>query len=101
MIKLHNLDGCPFCLRVQKKLEELGLKYKIIDAEADDFATVLKIAPQDMVPVIEDGDKVIQDSAKIIAYLEETYGKANQLSFFQKLRHRVCSSLESRRGSSR
>lgn len=100
MIKLHNLEGCPFCLRVQKKLEALGLKYEIIDAEADDFATVLKIAPYDMVPVIEDGDKMIQDSAKIIAYLEETYGKARPQSFFQKLRHKVCSVLEFRRDSS-
>lgn len=78
MIKLHNLEGCPFCIRVQNKLEELNLEYEIIDADADNFKRVLEIAEYDMVPVIEDKDKVIQDSVKIISYLEKTYGPVNQ-----------------------
>ncbi len=88
MIKLHNLEGCPFCIRVQKKLNDLKLEYEIVDADADNFATVLKIAEYDMVPVLEDGETVIQDSAKIISYLEETYGKAGQKSLFQKIFHK-------------
>lgn len=88
MIKLHNLEGCPFCLRVENKLKELNLEYEIIDATADNFATVLKIAEYDMVPVIEDGDTVIQDSAKIIAYLEKIYGKPHPKSLFQKIFHK-------------
>lgn len=77
MIKLHFLDGCPYCIRVQDKLDELKLPYKLIDVEKDDWAKVLEIAEFDMVPVLEDGNKVIQDSPKIIAYLEKTYGASH------------------------
>lgn len=77
-IRLHYLDGCPYCIRVQNKLDELKLPYELVDAEEDDFEKVVQIAPHDMVPVLEDGETVVQDSPKIIAYLEKTYGKARR-----------------------
>jgi len=77
MIQLHYLEGCPFCIRVQDKLDNMNIRYKLVDAEKDNFAKVVKIAEYDMVPVLVDGKRVIQDSRVIIDYLENTYGKAD------------------------
>lgn len=74
MIRLHFMEGCPYCIKVQDKLDELKLEYEIVDAVEDNFKTVIQIAEYDMVPVLEDGNRVIQDSPKIIRYLEATYG---------------------------
>lgn len=77
MIRLHYLEGCPFCVRVQDKLDKMKLVYELVDAEADNFAEVLQIAEYDMVPVLVDGNRVIQDSHLIINYLKKTYGKGD------------------------
>jgi len=77
MIRLHYLEGCPFCIRVQDKLNKMKLAYELVDAEADNFAEVLQIAEYDMVPVLVDGNRVIQDSHLIIDYLKKTYGKGD------------------------
>lgn len=57
MIRLHYLEGCPFCIRVQDKLDKMELAYELVDAEADNFAEVLQIAEYDMVPVLVDGNR--------------------------------------------
>lgn len=88
MLKLHYLEGCPYCIRVQDKLDELKLPYKLINAEEDDFDTVMKIADIDMVPVLEDGKRVIQESKKIINYLDKTYGPKRRSRFSRIFRRK-------------
>ncbi len=76
MITLYQVEWCPYCHRVREALTELGLDYEIVTVPArlPDRAEVIALSGQERVPVIKDGDLVVADSARIVAYLEETYG---------------------------
>ncbi len=74
MLKLYQLETCPYCLRVRDKLDELGLAYEKINvpSEKDKRTELIKISGQKGVPTLVDGDVVIaDDDDKIIAYLEK------------------------------
>jgi glutathione S-transferase len=75
-LKLYNAEWCWYCRRVRKKLDELGLAYDVIEVPVrhSQRAEVLEISGQTSVPVLVDGDKVIDDDDVIIPYLEVTYG---------------------------
>lgn len=78
MIKLYNLDHCPYCRRVREKLAELNLEYEKIDVprEKSERQEVIAVSGQPSVPVLVDGDVIIaDDDDKAIAYLEEKYGQ--------------------------
>jgi len=72
MLKLYRLTGCPYCTMVQEKLAELGLPYEAVEVPADRQLRkeVFKVSGQYFVPVLKDGDKVLDDEDKIIEYLE-------------------------------
>jgi glutathione S-transferase len=66
--------GCPYCRRVKDTLEAKGIAYEKIENDSDEVgAKIMEISNQSLVPVIVDGDKVINDSQKIIDYLNENY----------------------------
>lgn len=81
-ITLYELEGCPFCMKVADKLEELGLEYDTImvpssHAQRDE---VKEVSGQTGVPVLVDEEHGIEgmpESDDIIEYLEETYGSAS------------------------
>ena len=73
---LFQFESCPFCAKVRQKLAELSIEYEKVEVETDRS----KRPPEVMesggtVPVLKDGDKIISDSSKIIAYLDDHYGK--------------------------
>lgn len=75
MIKLYQFkpafglpNASPFCMKVETYLRMAGLAYEC-PRGAD-----LRKAPKGKLPYIEDGDKVMADSAFIIDYLKQTYG---------------------------
>tara|TARA_B100000315_G_C14016785_1_gene337016 strand:+ start:269 stop:502 length:234 start_codon:yes stop_codon:yes gene_type:complete len=72
---LYNLPGCPYCKRVIDFLDKKGLKYDIKDVPPNkqDRTEVIEISGQTDVPVLVDGDKIIDDDDNIIPYLEENY----------------------------
>jgi glutaredoxin 3 len=73
-IKIYQLEGCPYCRRVKDTLEAKGIAYEKIENDSDEVgAKIMEISNQSLVPVIVDGDKVINDSQKIIDYLNENY----------------------------
>ncbi len=76
-MKLYNLESCPFCIVVRRKLDDLGLKYEKIDVpESRQLRTeVIKVSGQPLVPVLVDGDVVLDDEDKIIEYLDSKYGR--------------------------
>jgi len=76
-MKLYNLESCPFCAMVRKKLADLALKYVRIEVPpARTFREeVFKVSGQYTVPVLVDGETVLADEYEIIAYLEARYGK--------------------------
>ncbi len=78
MIKLYNLEHCPYCRRVREKLSELNLEYEKIDVprEKSERQEVIAVSGQPSVPVLVDGDVIIaDDDDKAIAYLEGKYGQ--------------------------
>lgn len=78
-ITLYDLPGCPFCVKVKRKLDELGLDYEVVEVPASHAKRdrVKKISGQTQVPVIVDeknGVEGMNESSDIVKYLEETYG---------------------------
>jgi glutathione S-transferase len=79
-LKLYEVGGCPFCIRVRRKLDELGLEYESITVPRShrQRTEVEEISGQTGVPVLVDPDHGVDgmpESADIVAYLEETYGE--------------------------
>ncbi|MCG3116569.1 MAG: glutathione S-transferase N-terminal domain-containing protein [Candidatus Manganitrophus sp. SA1] len=76
-MKLYDLDSCPYCRMVRDKLEELGLEYEKITVPSyrPNRKEVFEVSGQYLVPVLVDGDVVLDDEDEIIAYLEKKYGQ--------------------------
>jgi glutathione S-transferase len=75
---LYQAEWCPYCVRVRKKMTDLLLDYTIINvphshAERDE---VKAASGQTSIPVLVDGDVVLDDDDTIIPYLEKKYGSA-------------------------
>jgi glutathione S-transferase len=76
MIKLYQFETCPYCRKVRQKLDKLGLEYEKIEVPRDRNKrdTIKELSGQVKVPVIQDDDgTVVNDSTKIVNYLEENY----------------------------
>lgn len=75
-VVLYQTPWCWYCMRVRAKLEELDLEYRIVNVP--DFpwqrAIVKEISGQSSVPVMVDGEVVLDDDDRIIPYLEKKYG---------------------------
>ena len=75
MIKLYETGYCPFCGIVKDKLDELELEYTTIAVPSSHHlrTEVQELSGQSLVPVIVDGEDVINDSRRIIQYLNAKY----------------------------
>jgi glutathione S-transferase len=72
-IRLYTGDYCPYCRRVIKELELLGLDYEVVDADADMREEVIRLSGQRAIPVLTIGDEVLVDSSHIIRELRSRY----------------------------
>jgi glutathione S-transferase len=77
---LYELEGCPYCMKVIKKLDELDLEYESIAVPRShsDRTEVEAVSGQTGVPVLVDEDHDVDgmpESDDIVAYLEKTYGQ--------------------------
>ncbi len=75
-IVLYQAEWCPYCARVRAKMTDLLLDYKIVNvprshAERD---VVKTISGQTGIPVMVDGEVMLDDDDDIIPYLEKNYG---------------------------
>lgn len=80
-LELYELPGCPYCAKVTKKLDDLGLDYVSheVPSSHSKRTEVKEISGQTGVPVLVDPDNGIDampESSDIVEYLEETYGGA-------------------------
>jgi len=78
-LELYKLPGCPYCAKVETKLDELGLDYveHEVPSSHDKRGQVKAISGQTGVPVLVDTDHGVEgmpESDDIVEYLEETYG---------------------------
>jgi glutaredoxin len=79
MLKLYNIDGCGYCAMVRDVLRQLQLEYEKIDVPwpHGQRAEVYKVSGQYTVPVLVDGDTVLDDERKIIRHLRQKYAACN------------------------
>jgi len=79
-ITLYRLQGCPFCERVVRLLDELGLSYRsrFVEPMHSERNVVKRVSGSRTVPAIVDETTgvTMSESANIVEYLERTYGAA-------------------------
>jgi glutathione S-transferase len=79
MLKLYQLESCPYCARVRSKMSELGIDYEKADVPRDKSqrTELIDLCGKPGVPtmVCEDGSIIADDDDAIVAYLEEHYSK--------------------------
>ena len=74
MITLYDADRCPYCARVRITLAEKGIAYEAIAVDLDDRpAWIYEKNPLGRVPVLEEDEFVLPESAVIDEYLEQRY----------------------------
>lgn len=75
-ITLYHVDWCPDCHVVRHKLADLELAYEdVIVPDIRRLRTqVYTVSGQYYVPVLQDGDLVLTETADILTYLDEQYG---------------------------
>ena len=82
-LALYHIDSCPFCIRVRRVIDELGLDVELRDIYGDKRhrEELREARGRTTVPVLRitsaDGeDRWMPESADIIRYLQATYGRA-------------------------
>jgi glutaredoxin 3 len=77
-IVLYQAEWCPYCARVRKKLTDLLLDHKIVNVPREHGARdeVKAVSGQTSIPVMVDGEVVLDDDDDIIPYLEGKYGRS-------------------------
>ena len=74
MITLYDADRCPYCARVRILLAEKQVPYETVVVDLDDRpAWIYEKNPLGRVPVLEEGEFLLPESAVINEYLEERY----------------------------
>jgi len=75
VMKLYNLDGCGYCAMVREVLAEMSLDYEKIEVPWPHHQRkeVHEISGQSTVPVLVDGEIILDDEYEIIDYLKKTY----------------------------
>ena len=77
-ITIYRLQGCPYCERAVRTLNELGLDYRsrFVEAMHAERDVVKRVSGKRSVPAIVDEKTgvTMSESANIVEYLEATYG---------------------------
>jgi len=74
VITLYDADRCPYCARVRIVLAEKGLEFEVVAVDLDDRpAWIYEKNPLGRVPVLEEDDFLLPESAVINEYLEERW----------------------------
>jgi glutathione S-transferase len=75
MIELYQAEWCPYSHRVRQRLTELGVDFvaRQVAADPDDRDVLDRVSGQTSIPVLVDGDRVVTDPDRIVAYLDERY----------------------------
>ena len=77
-LELYKLEGCPFCAKVEAKLDERDLEYEehSVPRSRSERQRVEAVSGQTGVPVLvdhENGVEGMPESEDIIQHLEEEY----------------------------
>ena len=72
-IVLHQFEISPFCQKVAKALQHKGLPYRTVDYNGVNAAKAQTLSKVGKVPVLDIDGQRIQDSTKIVRYLDQAY----------------------------
>ena len=79
-ITLYRLQACPYCERVVRTLDRLGLAYRsrYVEPMHSERNVVKRVSGKRSVPAIVDRETgvTMSESANIVEYLERAYGDA-------------------------
>lgn len=70
MMKLYHYVHCPFCVRVRFFLGLQKIAYESIVLPYDDEETPLRLSQKKMLPIMEEGPNIKNESLDIIHYLD-------------------------------
>jgi len=74
MLTLYDAARCPYCARARIALAEKGVEYETIEIDLTDRpAWIYEKNATGRVPVLEESDWLLPESAVIMEYLEERY----------------------------
>ena len=77
-ITVYRLHACPFCERVVRTLDDLGLDYRsrFVEPMHSDRNVVKRVSGKRSVPALVDEQTgvTMSESGNIVEYLERTYG---------------------------
>ena len=78
---LYQRTDCPFCWKVRIALAELDIEYQSVDTTlGEKHPQVQRLSPTGTVPVLEDGQAAIWESAVILDYLDAEYAPGRLIS---------------------
>jgi len=74
-LELYKFDSCPYCQRVFRAVERLGLPVRTRDVIEDDAAAarLVEVGGIDQVPCLFVDGKPMYESEDIVAFLERTF----------------------------
>ncbi len=77
-IVLYQAEWCPYCARVRSKLTDLLVDYKTVNVPRDHSqrGEVKAVSGQTGIPVMVDGDTILDDDDEIVPYLEKKFAAA-------------------------
>ena len=71
---LYDAPRCPYCARVRIVLAEKAVPYEVVEIDLSDRpAWLYEKNPAGRVPVLEEDDRPLPESAVIMEFLEERY----------------------------
>lgn len=77
-ITVYRLQACPYCERVVRRLNDLGVDYesRFVEAMHSKRDVVKRVSGKRTVPAIVDPETGVSmsESANIVEYLDRTYG---------------------------
>jgi stringent starvation protein A len=74
VITLYDAPRCPYCARVRIVLAEKGVEVDVVEIDLSDRpAWLYEKNPAGRVPVLEEDDRPLAESAVIMEFLEERY----------------------------
>jgi glutaredoxin 3 len=76
-IVLYQAEWCPYCARVRSVLTDLLIDYQVVNVprEKGEREVVERVSGQRGIPVMVDGEAVLDDDDEIVPYLQKKYGK--------------------------
>ncbi|MFB6140867.1 MAG: glutaredoxin family protein [Halosimplex sp.] len=78
-LELYELQGCPYCAKVKRKLDDLDMEYEshMVPRSHSERTEVEEVSGQTGVPVLVDPENDVEgmpESDDIVEYLETEYG---------------------------